>query len=177
MSARAGIGPERIGEWLDAMAAEVRALFPADAGAPFAMIGIRRGGVWVAAELAARLGEGFPTGELNIAFYRDDFSRIGMQPVVEPSDLRFDVDGARVLLVDDILYTGRTVRAAMNELFDWGRPASITLAVLVDRGGRELPIEAAIVGHRMTLADDEHVKLAGPSPLELSILQRGQSRA
>ena len=92
-------------------------------GSP-ALVGIRTGGVWVAERLRAHLGLAEPLGELNIAFYRDDFSRIGIHPTVEPSVLPFDVDGRDLILVDDILYTGRTVRAAMNEIFDYGRPRS-----------------------------------------------------
>ncbi|MEQ8231225.1 MAG: bifunctional pyr operon transcriptional regulator/uracil phosphoribosyltransferase PyrR [Gammaproteobacteria bacterium] len=132
-----------------------------------ALIGIRTGGVWLAARLRERLGIETPLGELNIAFYRDDFSRIGMHPTVEPSQLPFDIDGRDLVLVDDILYTGRTIRAAMNEIFDYGRPRTITLVVLVDRSGRELPIDANVYGTRLTLAADEHVKLLGPDPLRL----------
>jgi len=132
-----------------------------------AIIGIRTGGVWLAARLRERLAIETPLGELNIAFYRDDFSRIGMHPTVEPSALPFDIDGRDLVLVDDILYTGRTIRAAMNEIFDYGRPRTITLVVLIDRTGRELPIDANIYGARITLAADEHVKLLGPDPLRL----------
>lgn len=135
------------------------------------MIGIQRGGVWLAHRLHAALGIEAPVGELNIAFYRDDFSRIGMHPSVEPSRLPFDVENRDVVLVDDILYTGRTVRAGLNEIFDYGRPASVLLAALVDRGGRELPVQADVVGTCMQLADHEHVKLLGPDPLKL-VVQR-----
>jgi pyrimidine operon attenuation protein/uracil phosphoribosyltransferase len=134
-----------------------------------ALIGIRTGGVWLARRLQRKLKLEEPIGELNIAFYRDDFSRIGMHPTVEPSQLPFDVDGRNLLLVDDILYTGRTIRAAMNEIFDYGRPRSITLVVLIDRGGRELPIDANVYGARITLPAGEHVKLLGPDPLRLEI--------
>ncbi len=134
-----------------------------------ALIGIRTGGVWLAARLKQQLKLNSPVGELNIAFYRDDFSRIGVHPTVEPSQLPFDVDDRDLLLVDDILFTGRTIRAAMNEIFDYGRPRSITLIVLVDRSGRELPIDANIYGTRITLPSDEHVKLLGPDPLRLEI--------
>lgn len=132
-----------------------------------ALVGIRTGGVWLAARLRERLAIEAPLGELNIAFYRDDFSRIGMHPTVEPSQLPFEVDDRHLLLVDDILYTGRTIRAAMNEIFDYGRPRTVSLIVLVDRSGRELPIDANIYGMRLTLAPDEHVKLIGPDPLRL----------
>ena len=106
------------------------------------------------------------------AFNRDDFSRIGVHPTVTPSQLPFEVEDRHLLLVDDILFSGRTIRAALNEIFDYGRPASVTLAVLVDRSGRELPIEAAVTGTRMTLAGDEHVKLTGPEPLELLLQEK-----
>jgi pyrimidine operon attenuation protein/uracil phosphoribosyltransferase len=135
----------------------------------FVLIGIRTGGVWIAEELHKRLKPSEPVGGLNIAYHRDDFARKGLHPTVEPSDLPFDVENRHVVLIDDILYTGRTVRAALNEIFDYGRPASVALVVLVDRGGRELPIEANIVGTVMTLAPGEHVKLTGPEPLALKL--------
>lgn len=134
-----------------------------------ALIGIRTGGVWLAARLKRQLALDSPVGELNIAFYRDDFSRIGVHPTVAPSQLPFAVDDRNLLLVDDILYTGRTIRAAMNEIFDYGRPRSITLIVLADRSGRELPIDANIYGTRITLPAGQHVKLLGPDPLRLEI--------
>jgi pyrimidine operon attenuation protein/uracil phosphoribosyltransferase len=143
-------------------------LVAAGIGSP-ALVGIRTGGVWVAERLRAHLGLAEPLGELNIAFYRDDFSRIGIHPTVEPSVLPFDVDGRDLILVDDILYTGRTVRAAMNEIFDYGRPRSIQLVVLFDRSGRELPIEAQVVGAHLSLQPGEHAKLTGPSSLSLEI--------
>jgi pyrimidine operon attenuation protein/uracil phosphoribosyltransferase len=131
------------------------------------LIGIHTGGVWVAEDIAAQLRASAPVGRLNIAFYRDDFSRIGNHPTITPSVLPFPVDDRHVVLVDDILYTGRTIRAAMNEIFDHGRPASITLAVLVDRGERELPIAADVSGMVLRLAPGESLKLRGPSPLTL----------
>ena len=134
-----------------------------------ALVGIRTGGVWLAQRLQKKLKLAGPIGELNIAFYRDDFSRIGMHPTVEPSQLPFDVNDRDLLLVDDILYTGRTIRAAMNEIFDYGRPRSINLVVLIDRGGRELPIDANVYGARTTLAPGQHVKLLGPDPLRLEM--------
>ena len=132
-------------------------------------IGIHTGGTWIAQALHQALAAAQPLGELNIAFYRDDFSRIGMHPRVTPSNLPFDVEGRHIVLVDDVLYTGRTIRAAMNEIFDYGRPASITLAVLIDRGGRELPIQADVTGNTLQLKPGEHVKLLGPEPLALEI--------
>ena len=133
------------------------------------IIGVHTGGVWIANALRERLAIDDPIGELNIAFYRDDFSRIGLHPTVEPSLLPFDIDDRNLILVDDILYTGRTVRAAMNEIFDYGRPASVLLASLVERGGRELPIRADVVGTRLNLKASEHVKLLGPDPLRLEL--------
>jgi len=131
------------------------------------MIGIHTGGVWVAEALHQQLGLGEPLGSLDISFYRDDFSRIGMNPQVKPSALPYAIEDRHIILVDDVLHTGRTIRAAMNELFDYGRPASIMLAVLVERSGRELPIEATISGLHLDLGPNEHVKLNGPSPLQL----------
>ena len=135
------------------------------------MVGIHTGGVWVASALHDALGIDEPLGTLDISFYRDDFSRIGMNPQVKPSELPFAMEGRHIILVDDVLHTGRTIRAAMGELFDYGRPASITLAVLAERSGRELPIEASITGSHLDLGPDEHVKLNGPEPLELVIIE------
>ena len=133
------------------------------------MIGIHTGGVWVASRLHEQLEISQPLGTLDISFYRDDFTRIGMNPQVKPSQLPFSLDDRHIILVDDVLYTGRTIRAAMNELFDYGRPASITLAVLIDRGGRELPIEAAVVGQSISLNEGQQIKLTGPEPMQLDI--------
>jgi pyrimidine operon attenuation protein/uracil phosphoribosyltransferase len=137
----------------------------------FALVGIHTGGMWIARALQNCLGHSEPVGGLDISFYRDDFTRIGLHPRVQPSSLPFEVENRHVVLVDDVLYTGRTIRAALNEIFDYGRPASVTLVVLVDRGGRELPIAADVVGIEVTLAADNHIKLSGPDPLSLNILQ------
>ena len=133
------------------------------------MIGIHSGGAWIAERLHQQLKFSEPLGELNIAFYRDDFSSLGMHPEVRPSQLPVDVNDRHIILVDDVLYTGRTIRAAMNEIFDFGRPASITLVILIERSGRELPIKADIVGKTIELKAGEHVKLSGPEPLALSL--------
>ncbi len=132
-------------------------------------VGIHSGGVWIAQRLHQLFGSTLPLGKLNIAFYRDDFSRIGLHPQVTPSSLPFDITDRHVILIDDVLYTGRTVRAAMNELFDYGRAASICLAVLVDRSGRELPIRADVTGKYLNLEVNQHIKLSGPEPLALEI--------
>ena len=115
------------------------------------MVGIHTGGVWVAEHLHSLLKLPQPLGQLNIAFYRDDFSRIGLHPHVKPSALPIEVDNRHIILVDDVLYTGRTIRAALNEIFDYGRPASVTLAVLAERNGRELPIQADVIGYSLCL--------------------------
>jgi len=153
------------------MADELRARLEAARIGDALMVGIHTGGLWVARRLHRLLGLEQPLGELDISFYRDDFSRIGINPQVRPSRLPVSVDDRHILLVDDILHTGRTIRAAMNELFDYGRPASITLAVLGERSGRELPIQADVVGRHFDLGEHEHVKLSGPEPLRLSIVE------
>ena len=135
------------------------------------MVGIHTGGVWVAERLHALLELKQPLAKLDISFYRDDFSRIGMNPQVKPSQLPTSVDDCHIVLVDDVLHTGRTIRAALNEIFDYGRPATVTLAVLGERSGRELPIQADVVGQHIQLGEHEHVKLSGPDPLKLEVVE------
>jgi len=134
-----------------------------------AMIGIHTGGVWIAERLHQLLHIEPPLGQLDISFYRDDFTRIGMNPQVKPSQIPFAVDDRHIVLVDDVIQSGRTIRAAMNEIFDFGRPASITLVTLIERSGRELPIQPDIIGLEPPLADEEHIRLRGPAPLQLEI--------
>lgn len=122
-------------------------------------IGIQTGGAWIAEHLHSLLKIKSALGTLNISFYRDDFSRIGLNPKVQASDLPIDVENRHIILIDDVLQTGRTIRAAMNEIFDYGRPASITLAVLIERGPRDLPIRADVVGETINLPSGEHIKL------------------
>jgi len=124
------------------------------------IVGIHTGGVWVAERLHVLLRCALPLGMLDISFYRDDFSRIGLHPQVKPSNLPFDLEGRDILLVDDVLHSGRTVRAAMNELFDYGRPASIRLAVLVDRGGHELPIRPDFTGLTLAVPAHQNINLS-----------------
>lgn len=135
------------------------------------MVGIHTGGAWVAEKLHKNLNIAEPLATLNISFYRDDFSRIGVHPQVTPSTLPSEIEDRHIILVDDVLQTGRTIRAAMNELFDYGRPASITLVCLVERDGHELPIRADIVGQQLSLQDNEQIKLTGPEPLAFEIKQ------
>jgi pyrimidine operon attenuation protein / uracil phosphoribosyltransferase len=139
------------------------------------LVGVRTGGVWLAERLKEELNIRHPVGVLDISFYRDDFARQGLSPTVKPSRIEFDVDGQHLVLVDDVLYTGRTVRAAMNELFDYGRPARIDLAVLIDRGGRELPVEASVVGATVEVPPEVSVVLSrdDKGKLHLTLEQRG----
>ena len=133
------------------------------------MIGIHTGGVWVAEALHQTLKIKQPLGSLNINFYRDDFTRVGMHPQVQPSSLPFSIDEQHIILVDDVLQTGRTIRAALNEIFDYGRPASVTLVALIERSGKELPIAADIVGEKINLEKNQSIKLTGPIPLMLEV--------
>jgi pyrimidine operon attenuation protein/uracil phosphoribosyltransferase len=125
-----------------------------------AFVGIYSGGAWIADRLAQMIPGNHPVGYIDVSFYRDDYARTGLKAGAKRSELPFEVDGAAIVLVDDVLYTGRSVRAAINELFDYGRPASIELAVLVDRGGRELPVEATYCGARLAVARNLSIVLA-----------------
>jgi pyrimidine operon attenuation protein / uracil phosphoribosyltransferase len=127
------------------------------------LVGIQRRGVPLARRIADAIGENesvaIPVGALDITFYRDDLSLVAQQPVVKGTDLPFGIDGRTVVLVDDVLYTGRTIRAAMDALVDFGRPQAIRLAVLVDRGHRELPIRADHVGKNVPTSREEIVRV------------------
>ena len=128
-----------------------------------ALVGIRTRGVPLARRLAKLIGTRtdteIPVGVLDITLYRDDLTDIGSQPLVRATDLSFPIDGRRIVLVDDVLFTGRTVRAALDQLIDFGRPERIELMVLVDRGGRELPIRADYVGKEVTASRRQSVKV------------------
>ena len=143
----------------EALVAELTRRMRPAVSANTALVGIRTGGAWIAERLHRDLAIGVPLGTLDISFYRDDYERRGLHPNVKPSEIPFEVEGRDIILVDDVLYTGRTIRAAMNELFDYGRPASIRLAALVDRGGRELPIAAQFVATTAALAPGESIEL------------------
>jgi pyrimidine operon attenuation protein / uracil phosphoribosyltransferase len=125
-----------------------------------AFVGIYSGGAWVAERLAALIPGNHPLGFIDVSYYRDDYARTGLKGGARRSELKFEVEGATIVLVDDVLYTGRSVRAAINELFDFGRPAKIELAVLIDRGGRELPIEPDYVGARLAVARELSIVLS-----------------
>jgi len=130
------------------------------------LVGIRRRGVPLAERLQERIEKltnvRLPLGILDITFYRDDLSLVAQQPVVEESDLPFDVEGKRILLVDDVLFTGRTTRAALESVLDYGRPSKVQLVVLVDRGHRELPIAADFVGTTLSTTQEQMVEVRIP---------------
>lgn len=127
-----------------------------------ALVGIHSGGAWIAKRLRELLGESAlpdEVGLIDVSFYRDDFGEKGLHPQIKPTSIPFDVEGRALILVDDVLYTGRTTRAAINELFDYGRPASIQLAVLADRGGRELPVCAEFCTWQIDLDNNDELIL------------------
>jgi pyrimidine operon attenuation protein/uracil phosphoribosyltransferase len=133
------------------------------------IVGIETGGVWIAEQLRQRIAPDSELGRLDISFYRDDFTRNGLNPTVKPSNLPTSIDEQTVILVDDVLQSGRTVRAAMNEIFDYGRPKRIILVILIDRGQREIPIQADVVGASISLDSNSHIKLEGPVELKLVV--------
>jgi pyrimidine operon attenuation protein/uracil phosphoribosyltransferase len=133
------------------------------------MIGIRTGGVWIAEHMHQRLNIEEPLGLLDISFYRDDFSQIGVNPNVKPSQLPPHIEGRDIILIDDVFYTGRTIRAALNEIFDYGRPNQVVLAVLIKRDGRQIPLNPDCIGASITLDADQRIKLTGPEPLTIQL--------
>ena len=141
---------------LAALAERMRGAVAYDA----AFVGIYSGGAWLAERLPALIPGEHPVGFIDVSFYRDDYSTKGLKGGSRRTSLPFDVDRATIVLVDDVLFTGRSVRAAINELFDFGRPACIELAVLIDRGGRELPIEPTYCGARLSVARDLSIVLS-----------------
>ena len=139
------------------------------AGMPnLAIVGIYSGGAWLAERLAKVLDVPAP-GYIDVSFYRDDYAKRGLKDEVRPSQIPFDVEGANILLVDDVLYTGRTTRAAINTLFDYGRPSRIMLAALLDRGGRELPIAADFVAKKIDLPTEQMLVLQKADDGRLSL--------
>jgi pyrimidine operon attenuation protein / uracil phosphoribosyltransferase len=139
-----------------ALAEQMRGRIAPDAG----LVGIYTGGAWVAERLHRALGLATPLGVLAVTLHRDDFGRIGLHRESRRSQIPFPVDGREVILVDDVLHTGRTVRAALNELYDFGRPGAVRLAVLADRGGRELPVAADFTGAQVEVAAGEELVLS-----------------
>jgi len=152
-----------------AMADEMRGKISPDAG----LVGIFTGGAWVAERLHRALALATPLGSLAVTLHRDDFGRIGLHRESRRSQIPFPVDGREIVLVDDILHTGRTIRAALNELFDFGRPRAVRLAVLADRGGRELPMAPDFLGAKVEAGADEDLVLSNESGrLRLAAVKR-----
>jgi pyrimidine operon attenuation protein/uracil phosphoribosyltransferase len=141
------------------LAEQMRGKLTPEAG----LVGIYTGGAWVAERLHRALGLATPLGVLAVTLHRDDFGRIGLHRESRRSQIPFPVDGREIVLVDDVLHTGRTVRAALNELFDFGRPNAVRLAVLADRGGRQLPVGADFTGAMVEVARDEELVLSNES--------------
>ncbi|HUP97988.1 MAG TPA: bifunctional pyr operon transcriptional regulator/uracil phosphoribosyltransferase PyrR [Usitatibacter sp.] len=142
-----------------ALADQMRGKVSAQAG----LVGIYTGGAWVAERLHRALGLATPLGVLAVTLHRDDFGSIGLHRESRRSQIPFAVDGREIVLVDDVLHTGRTVRAAINELFDFGRPSAVRLAVLADRGGRQLPVSADFIGATVEVARGEELVLSNES--------------
>ena len=133
------------------------------------VIGIHSGGVWIAEKIRQRLKLEQPLGLLDISFYRDDFSQIGVNPKVKPSRLPTNIEGRDIILIDDVFYTGRTIRAALNEIFDYGRPNQVVLGVLIERNGRQIPLKPDCIGETISLLPGQRIKLTGPEPLGIKI--------
>jgi pyrimidine operon attenuation protein/uracil phosphoribosyltransferase len=156
---------------VEALAAQMRGRIASDA----ALVGIYSGGPWLAERLHAALGVAVPVGTLAVTLHRDDFGFIGLHREARRSQIPFPVDGREIILVDDVLYTGRTIRAAINELFDFGRPRSVRLAVLIDRGGRELPVCPDFLGAKLDVARDEELVLSNDNgKLRLAMAKRAR---
>ena len=167
------IDTDTVQSWMSNLKGQIE-LILGDSLRDCAMVGIRTGGAVLSEQLHREFAMKLPLGQLNISFYRDDFSHKGLHPVVDASTLPFSIDDQTIVLVDDVLQSGRTIRAAMNEIFDYGRPARIVLAVLVDRGNRELPVHADALGHEITLEQDKHLKLV-TDDLSFQILTKPDS--
>lgn len=132
------------------------------------LVGIHTGGVWVAEELNKKNPDPWPMGKLNISFYRDDFTRIGLHPNVKASEINASVEDRNIVLVDDVIMSGRTIRAALNEIFDYGRPGRVILVTLVDLASNELPIRPDITGITINLKENQRVKLNDKGELALT---------
>lgn len=160
----------------ETLLAEITAKIQAQLLPNTALVGIHSGGVWLMQRILKSIKQDspfgtIPYGTLDAALYRDDYAQRGLKAEPKPSNIAFDVADKHIILIDDIFYTGRTTRAAMNELFDYGRPASITLAVLINRGGAELPIAPNIVGAEILLKPNQNLQLTqdGKGKLHLNL--------
>ncbi|MBT7576150.1 MAG: bifunctional pyr operon transcriptional regulator/uracil phosphoribosyltransferase PyrR, partial [Methylococcales bacterium] len=118
-----------------------------------------------------------PLGLLDISFYRDDFSQLGINPFVKPSQLPKDIESRDIILIDDVFYTGRTIRAALNEIFDYGRPNQVILGILIERDGQQIPLKPDCIGVNIKLQPGERIKLTGPNPLAITIQNTDDSEA
>ncbi len=145
-----------------------------EVGPETGLIGIHTRGVWVAERLHQALKPKTPLASLDVSFYRDDYQARGLHRDVKRSEIPFEVEGRDLILVDDVLYTGRTIRAALNELFDYGRPATVKLAVLVNRGGRQLPIAAQFIGASFEPKPGQNIGLQRDAGGRLSLELRGE---
>jgi pyrimidine operon attenuation protein / uracil phosphoribosyltransferase len=165
----------------ETLLADITAKIQSQLQANTVLVGIHSGGVWLMQRILQSIKQDIVFGTLDAAMYRDDFSQRGLKTEPKPSNINFDVTDKHIILIDDIFYTGRTTRAAMNELFDYGRPASITLAVLINRGGAQLPIMPQIVGATILLEAHERLQLsqdtAGQLHLSLETLNNGTGNA
>ena len=149
---------------------ELRALIDTDAYSEDPIIiGIHTGGAWIAKSIHQSLGLSSPLGFINISFYRDDFAEKGLNPKVTHNSELPELEGKNIILIDDVIMSGRTIRAAFNELFDYGRPSTIKLLTLISISKRELPIQPDICGQTITIASDQRIKLDGPSPLSFKV--------
>lgn len=163
--------PEKLRHHIESLATHLDGRMKTLKRESFCLVGIHSGGAWIAEALQSHLKPRPPLGTIDVSFYRDDFQQRGLNSKVKPSSLPFEVDNKHLVLVDDVLMSGRTIRAAMNELFDYGRPASVSLVVLFDVGRRELPISADLCAETLALDPQQRVELRGPSPLTAEIIQ------
>jgi pyrimidine operon attenuation protein / uracil phosphoribosyltransferase len=164
-----------VAKLLDSMTQQIKEKISGFAIEEIVIVGIHTGGYWIAQQLHKQLKMTNPLGSLSISFYRDDFTHVGLHPEVKPSELPVDVEGKHIVLVDDVLYTGRTVRAALNEIFDYGRPASVIFCALIDREEHELPICTDVCGISINLLKDQQIKLSGPESLSLKLVNTKES--
>lgn len=159
----------------EALLAKITAKIQSQLNQNTALVGIHSGGVWLMQSVLEAIKQDLPYGMLDAAMYRDDYAKRGLKAQSKPPNIPFDVTDKHIILIDDIFYTGRTTRAAMNELFDYGRPANIILAVLINRGGAELPITPNIVGAEILLKPNESLQLSQDTKGKLHLTLEGNN--